>query len=83
MIDNITYNSMTEAGIKLNLDKQTISRRVKSNDVKFENYKYEDKKLENSFISKILRKLRSNLTIGSDMLDNETSFLKTYTGNKI
>lgn len=40
MIDNITYNSMTEAGIKLNLDKQTISRRVKSNDVKFENYKY-------------------------------------------
>lgn len=40
MIDNITYNSMTEAGIKLNLDKQTISRRVKSNKLKFENYKY-------------------------------------------
>ena len=35
MIDNITYNSMSEAGIKLNLDKQTISRRVKSNKLKF------------------------------------------------
>jgi hypothetical protein len=40
MIDDVLYNSMTEAGVKLSLSRNTISRRVKSNDVKFENYKY-------------------------------------------
>jgi group I intron endonuclease len=40
IIDNVTYNSMTEAGIKLNLDKTTIAKRVKSDKLKFENYKY-------------------------------------------
>lgn len=40
MIDDVLYNSMTEAGVKLSLSSNTISRRVKSNNVKFENYKY-------------------------------------------
>lgn len=40
MIDDVLYNSMAEAGVKLSLSGNTISRRVKSNDVKFENYKY-------------------------------------------
>ena len=40
IIDNIIYSSMTEASKKLNLNINTISKRVKSNDVKFENYKY-------------------------------------------
>ena len=39
-IDDIVYNSMSEAGIKLNLDKTTITRRVKSDKPRFENYKY-------------------------------------------
>ena len=39
-IDDIIYNSMSEAGIKLNLDKATIARRVKSDKSRFENYKY-------------------------------------------
>ena len=37
MIDDVLYNSMTEAGVKLSLSRNTISRRVKSNDVKFKN----------------------------------------------
>jgi group I intron endonuclease len=40
MIDDVLYNSMTEAGVKLSLSSNTISRRVKSNKLKFENYKY-------------------------------------------
>lgn len=31
---------MNEVGIKLNLDKTTITKRVKSDKSKFENYKY-------------------------------------------
>ncbi len=40
IIDNVLYNSMNEARLKLNLSGNTILRRVKSSDLKFNNYKY-------------------------------------------
>lgn len=40
IIDDILYNSINEASTKLSLDKHTITKRIKSNDLKFDNYKY-------------------------------------------
>ena len=39
IINNIEYNSIKEASIKLNLSTSTISKRIKSNDSEFKKYK--------------------------------------------
>ena len=40
IIDDVLYNSMNDARLKLNISKNTVSKRVKSSDSKFKNYKY-------------------------------------------
>jgi group I intron endonuclease len=54
-IDNILYESITEAGKKLNINISTISNRVKN--IKFDNYKYAN---ENIHIKKIETKISIN-----------------------
>jgi hypothetical protein len=41
-IDNINYNSLTEASKNLNIDISTISWRIRSENPKFDNYKFTD-----------------------------------------
>ena len=40
LINDVLYNSMSEAGYKLNLSNKTISKRIKPDDPKYNNYKF-------------------------------------------
>lgn len=44
-IDNINYNSITEASKKLNVSGDTITKRIKSTESEFDNYKYTNEEL--------------------------------------